>query len=283
MNTLKTGVLLAAMAGFALWIGSYFFGQQGAVIGLVVALLLQAVAYFNGHKMALGFARAQKLQPGQLPWLERATAELSQRAGIPTPQLYISPDPQPNAFAAGRNPSVAVVCVNEGLLSLMNQREVVSVVAHEIGHIRNRDTLTMTVVAAFATFISFLANIAWLIPRGDNEERNPLVDLLMMFLAPVVATIIQLAVSRTREFAADRAAAELTGDPNSMIEALRRLESGTRQVPSYTAQPATAHMYIAAPFRGGGFMKLFMTHPPTEDRIRALSELRATKSVPAYR
>jgi heat shock protein HtpX len=273
---------MAAIAGFALWIGSYFFGQQGAVIGLAAALLLQAVAYFNGHKMALAFARAQPLQPGQIPWLEQATAELSQRAGIPAPKVYISPDPQPNAFAAGRNPNVAVVCVNEGLLSLMNRREVVSVVAHEIGHIKNRDTLIMTVVAAFATFISFLANIAWLIPRGDNEERNPLVDLLMMFLAPVVATMIQMAVSRTREFAADRAAAELTGDPNAMIEALRRLESGTQATPSYTAQPATAHMYIAPPFRGGGFMKLFMTHPPTEDRIKALAELRGTKQVPAF-
>lgn len=273
---------MAAIAGFALWIGSYFFGQQGAVIGLAVAFLLQAVAYFNGHKMALAFARAQPLRAGQLPWLEQATAELSQRAGIPAPQLYISPDPQPNAFAAGRNPSVAVVCVNEGLLNLMDRREVVSVVAHEIGHIRNRDTLTMTMVAAFATFISFLANIAWLIPRGDgDDERNPIVDLLMMFLAPVIATMIQMAVSRTREFAADRAAAELTGDPNAMIDALRRLETGTQRIPSGTAQPATAHMYIAAPFRGGGFMKLFMTHPPTEDRIRALAELRQTKGVPA--
>lgn len=275
---------MAAIAGFALWIGSYFFGQQGAVIGLAVALLLQAFAYFNGHKMALAFARAEEVRPGQMPWLEQATAELSQRAGIPTPKLYLSPDPQPNAFAAGRNPSVAVVCINEGLLRMMDRREVVSVLAHEIGHIRNRDTMTMTVVAAFATFISFLANIAWLIPRGDNEDRNPIVDLLMMLLAPVVATMIQMAVSRTREFAADRAAAELTGDPNAMISALRSLERGTKGVPSYTAQPATAHMYIAPPFRGGGFMKLFMTHPPTEDRIKALAELsQASRGVPVYR
>lgn len=275
---------MAAIAGFALWIGSYFFGQQGAVIGLAAALLLQAVAYFNGHKMALAFARAQELRPGQIPWLERAAAELSQRAGIPVPKLYLSPDPQPNAFAAGRNPSVAVVCINEGLLNMMERREVIAVLAHELGHIRNRDTMIMTVVAAFATFISFLANIAWFIPRGDNEERNPLVDMLMMVLAPIVATIIQLAISRTREFAADNAAAELTGDPNAMIAALRALERGTKGVPSYTAQPATAHMYIAPPFRGGGFMKLFMTHPPMEDRIRALAELtQQVRGVPAFR
>jgi heat shock protein HtpX len=265
---------MAAIAGFALWVGSYFFGTQGAVIGLGAALLLQAVAYFNGHKMALAFARAQELRPGELTWLRQATDELSQRAGIPAPRLYLSPDPQPNAFAAGRNPGVAVVCINQGLLNAMGQREVVAVVAHEIGHIRNRDTLTMTVVAAFATFISFLANIAWIIPRGDNEERNPLVDLVMMVLAPFVAMFIQMAISRTRDFAADRAAAELTGDPTSMIDALRALERGTHRVPSYTAQPATAHMYIASPFRAGGIGKLFMTHPPVEDRIRALAELR---------
>jgi heat shock protein HtpX len=285
VNTLKTTVLLAAIAGFALWIGSYFFGPQGAVIGLGIALLLQAVAYFNGHKMALAFARAQELAPGELPWLHQATAELSQRAGIPAPRLFLSPDPQPNAFAAGRNPGVAVVCINEGLLNSMNRREVIAVVAHEIGHIRNRDTLTMTVVAAFATFISFLANIAWLIPRGDNEDRNPIADLAMMLLAPIVATLIQLSVSRTREFAADRAAAELTGDPNSMIHALEALERGTKVVPSYTAQPATAHMYIAAPFTGRGLTKLFMTHPPIEDRIRALAELKKapTFAQPALR
>lgn len=269
-----------AISGFALWVGSYFFGTQGAVIGLGLALVLQAVSFFGGHKIALSFARARELQPGELPWLEEAVAQLSQRAGIPVPGIYISPDPQPNAFAAGRNPKVAVVCINEGLLRVMGRREVVAVLAHEIGHIRNRDTLLMTVVAAFATFISFLANIAWFIPRGDNEERNPVVDLLMMFLAPVIATLVQLAISRTREFEADRAAAELTGDPRSMISALEALERGTEAIPSYTAQAATAHMYIASPFTGGGLSKLFMTHPPMADRIRALAELRG---VPAYR
>lgn len=272
-------MLLAAIAGLAIWLGSYFFGAQGAVLGLVVALLFQSVAYFNGHKMALAFARAREVRPGEIPWLEEATRELSQRAGIPTPKLYLSPDPQPNAFAAGRNPSVAVVNINQGLLRVMGRREVIAVLAHEIGHIKNRDTLTMTVVAAFATFISFLANIAWFIPSSDDDGRNPLVDLLMMLIAPISATLIQLAISRTREFAADRTAAELTGDPMSMVYALEALERGTEAVPSATAQPATAHMYIAAPFRGGGLAKLFSTHPPTKDRIRALQELRGQVAV----
>jgi len=265
---------LAAIGGLAVWIGSYFFGPQGAVIGLVLALLFQSISFFQGHKIALSFARAQELAPGELPWLQDAAEELSRKAGIPTPKMYISPDPQPNAFAAGRNPSVAVVCINEGLINAMGRREVIAVLAHEIGHIRNRDTLIMTVVAAFATFISLLANIAWFLPRGDNEDRNPISDILVMLLAPISATLIQMAVSRTREFAADRTAAELMGEPTSMMNALASLERGTHRVPSYTAQPATAHMYIAAPFTGGGLMKLFMTHPPIEERIARLGQLR---------
>jgi heat shock protein HtpX len=274
VNTLKTGILLAAIGGLAVAIGSYFFGANGAVIGLGLAFLVQGFAYFNGHKLALRFAHAEPLQPGALPWYENAAQELSQRAGIPTPQLYLSPDPQPNAFAAGRNPQVAVVCVNQGLLDLMPRQQVIAVLAHEIGHIKNRDTLIMTVAAAMASFISMLANFAFFIPRGDNEDRNPFVDILMMLLAPISATLIQMAISRAREFEADRAAAELMGDARPMMDALASLERGTHSVPSYTAQPSTAHMYIAAPFSGGGIFKLFMTHPPIEERIQSLARLR---------
>jgi heat shock protein HtpX len=275
VNTLKTTVLLAAIAGLAIWLGSALFGTQGAIIGLVVALLFQAVAFFNGHRMALSFARARELQPGELPWLQDAAEELSRRAGIPTPKMYISPDPQPNAFAAGRNPSVAVVNINEGLLRIMGRREVIAVLAHEIGHIKNRDTLTMTVVAAFATFISLLANLAWFIPMGNDEDGpNPIASLAMLIVAPFAAMMIQMAISRTREYAADRTAAELTGDPLSMVHALESLERGTEAIPSATAQPATAHMYIASPLRGGGIGALFSTHPPIEQRIRALQAIR---------
>jgi heat shock protein HtpX len=269
VNTLKTGILLAAIGGLAVLLGSYFFGPNGAVIGLAAALLFQSISLFAGHKIALSFARAKELRPGAIPWLEDAAEQLSRRAGIPTPRLYISPDPQPNAFAAGRSPEVAVVCINEGLLRAMSPREVVAVLAHEIGPNRNPDMLNKTVVAAFASFISFLGNIGWLFGHGD-DDRNPLFDLLAMFLAPISAMLIQLAISRTREFGADHAAAELTGDPESMIDALRTLERGTELVPSPTAQAATAHMYIASPFRGGGLGKLFMTHPPISERIAAL-------------
>lgn len=276
MNFLKTGILMALFGGLAVVVGRYFFGLQGAVIGLGAAVLFQSIAYFNGHKMAIRMAHGvafEELDPrtqNQLAWLSAANETLSQRAGIPAPKLYISPDPQPNAFAAGRNPSVAVVCFNEGLLNLMPRDQVIAVLAHELGHVKNRDSLLMTVTAAFATFISFLAQLAWLIPRGDNEERNPIVDLLMMVLAPITATVIQMAISRTREFGADRAAADLIGSPQPMISALRSLERGTERIPSATAQTASAHMYIASPFSGGGLMKLFMTHPPIEERVRAL-------------
>lgn len=275
MNTLKTGILLAAIGGLAIGAGAYFFGTNGALIGLVIALLMQAVSYFQGHKIALSYAKARPLRQGEIPWLEQAVVQLSQRAGIPAPAMYISPDPQPNAFAAGRNPSVAVVCINEGLFNIMDRQEVVAVLAHEIAHVRNRDTLIMTVVAAMASFVNMLGYVAFFLPRSGDDDRNPLVDLLMLIVAPVAATMIQLAVSRTREFAADRMAAELMGDAQPMIGALSALERGTQIIPSRTAQPATAHMYIASPLRGaGGLANLFRTHPATTDRIRKLQELR---------
>ena len=271
MNAIRTGLLLLGVGALAVAIGKYFFGTQGAIIGLVIGFLFQAFAYFNGHKMAIAMAHSKPIAEGSIPWLEQANRDLSQRAGIPPPTLYLSPDPQPNAFAAGRNPSVAVVSFNQGLLDLMPRDQVIAVLAHELAHVKNRDSLTMTVAAAFGTFISFLANIAWLIPRGDNDDRNPLVDILMMIFGPLAAMIIQMAISRTREFAADRMAADLVGSPEPMMGALRSLERGTTRIPPHTAQPTTAHMYIASPFGGGGGLaKLFMTHPPIEDRIRAL-------------
>ncbi|HEY0866343.1 MAG TPA: M48 family metalloprotease [Fimbriimonas sp.] len=272
MNTLKTGILLAAIGGLAVAIGGYFFGQNGAVIALVLALAFQALSLFQGHKMAIAFARAQELPQGTIPWLEQATDELSRRAGIPSPKLYLSPDPQPNAFAAGWKPDVAVVCFNQGLLDSMSRREVTAVLAHELAHIRNRDTLTMTVAAAAASMISFVAQIGWFIPRGDDSDRNPIVDLLMFLVAPIAAMLIQMAVSRTREYAADQTAAELMGDARPMMEALQTLGMATSRIPSRTAQPATAHMYISQPLHGG-LMSLFSTHPPLESRIQRLASL----------
>jgi heat shock protein HtpX len=276
MNTLKTGLLLAFMGALVVGIGA-MFGRDGMMIGLVVALVMQAVGFFQGHKIAISYAKAQPLPKNQLRWLHEANQEISRRAGMKAPTLYISPDPQPNAFAAGRNPSVAVVCFNRGLIDAMRQDEVTAVLAHEIAHIRNRDSLIMTVTAAFASFITFAAHLAFIF-RGSGNERNPLADLFMIMVAPIAATVVQLAISRTREFAADRTAAELMGDARPMMSALATLDRGTAMVPSRTAEPATAHMYIASPFAGGGLTKLFMTHPPMKDRIAALQSLQLSRT-----
>jgi heat shock protein HtpX len=256
----------------AVGVGAAFFGVKGAVIGLVIAFAFQAISLFTGHKMALAFAHAEPLPDGSLPWLHDAADQLARKAGIPTPKLYLSPDPQPNAFAAGRSPEVAVVCINQGLLEAMPRDEVVSVLAHEFGHIKNRDILTMTIAAAMVSFINMLAYLAYFVPvGGDNRRGNPLVQLAIIILAPITATLIQLAISRQREFAADRASAELVGSSQPMIAALQTLEATTDRIPSSTARPATAHMYIASPFGGGGGIgALFRTHPTTEQRIAAL-------------
>jgi len=272
LNTLKTGILLVVVGALAVGIGALFFGRSGAFIGLAIALAFQSISLFAGHKMALAFARARPLEYNEAPWLFQAAERLSQRAGIPMPKLYLSPDPQPNAFAAGWNPNVAVINFNKGLLDAMPQDQVIAVMAHEMGHIKNRDMLTMTVAAAAASFIQFIAYMAYFVPIGDGRERsNPLVGLLIAIFAPISATLIQLAISRTREFGADRTAAELLGTPQPMIAALRTLDRGTHAIESPIAQPQMAHMYIASPFSGAGLAKLFSTHPPVEDRIRALS------------
>ncbi len=275
MNTLRTAVLLVIVGAIAVGVGAAFFGVNGAVIGLLIALAFQGISLFTGHKLALSFAHAQELPANELPWLHAATAELARKAGVPTPKLYISPDQQPNAFAAGWKPEVAVICVNQGLLRVMPQDQVIAVVAHEMGHIKNRDTLTMTVAAAMSSFINMLAYLVYFIPvGGDNRRGNPLVHLAILLLAPITATMIQLAISRTREYAADKAAADLVGTPSPMIEALYTLDRTADALPSQTARPATAHMYIASPFgsNGGGFGNLFRTHPTIEQRVAALRQ-----------
>jgi heat shock protein HtpX len=273
LNTLKTGLLLAIVGAIAVGIGAAFFGAKGAVIGLLIALAFQGFSLFAGHKMALSFAKAQELDPREIPWMFEAVQRLSEKAGVPPPKVYLSPDPQPNAFAAGWKPEVAVICVNRGLLELMPQDQVIAVLAHEIAHIKNRDMLTMTVAAAAASFINMIAYLAYFVPMGDDREHNPLAGLLLMIFAPITATLIQLAISRTREFGADATAAHLLGTPKPMMSALQSLDRGTHSIASPTAQPSTAHMYIASPLSGGGLSKLFSTHPPVEDRIRALAAL----------
>ncbi|RYG25559.1 protease HtpX [bacterium] len=273
MNTLKTWLLLGGLAALAVGIGR-LFGPTGMLVGLAFALLSNGVAYFFGDKIALASVGAQPLEPGRIPWLDAAADRLSAKAGIPRVPIYLSDDPQPNAFAAGRGPGKSVVCINVGLLDAMRPDEVEAVLAHEIGHIVNRDTLIMTVAAATAGVITYLAHMAMWFggPRDEEGNSSPLGALLLAILAPIAAMLIQMAVSRTREYAADRKAAELLDTAAPMINALRKLERGTEEVPSRFAQPTTAHMYISSPLRGGGIMGLFSTHPAIADRVRKLAE-----------
>lgn len=274
-------MLLAFLSVLFVGIGGWLGGTGGMAIALVFALAMNVGSYWFSDRIVLKMTKAQPLSQAQAPRLYRMTERLADRAGIPMPRLYLVPDPQPNAFATGRNPENGVVAVNQGLLDLLDEREVEGVVAHEIAHIKHRDTLTMAVAAALSGAIMMLINIAqWaLIFGGNDEEEGPgLAGLLVaMIVAPLAATLIQMAVSRTREYEADRTAAELTGSPDGLIGALRKLERGVERIPTATAQPATAHLSIANPLSGGGAMgklaNLFTTHPPMEKRIAALQQM----------
>ncbi len=266
-NYIKTGILMVVLAGIFLLVGHLLGGLQGASIALVLALAMNALVYWNGEKLALSFARARPLSRSEAPWIYEATERISRNAGIPLPRLYISPDVQPNAFACGRGPGSAAVCLTEGLLHSLTPREVEGVIAHEVAHIRNRDTLIMTIAATIATAISYLAYLALFF---GNRERNALVGLLIFLLAPLAATLIQLAVSRSREYAADSAGAQFLGTPHPLADALERLEAETKMIPSEVAEPSLAHLYIANPLSGEGINALFATHPPIRERVRRL-------------
>jgi heat shock protein HtpX len=280
-NGLKTTLLLGAMSGVLLALGQIFGGGNGLIIGFVLAVVMNFASYFFSEKIALKMYRAQPVTPMEnaqiyariYPMMQR----LCHRMGIPVPKLWVIPERSPNAFATGRNPSHSSVAFTAGILELMNDFEVEGVLAHELGHIKNRDILTSSVAATIAAAITMLARFAYFLPIGgrseDDEGSNPIVALAMMIVAPIAAMLIQMAISRTREFAADATAAKYTGDPDGLINGLRKLESWSQRIP-LDASPATAHMFIIKPFSGSAMMKLFSTHPPTEERIAALAALR---------
>jgi heat shock protein HtpX len=274
-NNIKTAVLLAALGGLCMLVGALLGGRQGLFIGLLIGLGLTGVAYWQSDKLAIASARARPVGPDELPEYHRIVADLSQRAGIPMPALYVSPSPQPNAFATGRSPSHAAVCINTGLVEQLSWEEITGVLAHEISHVRNRDILTSAVAAAIAQGISFAANMAiWGAMfgggRDDREGGNPIGALLVMILGPIAAAVIQMSISRSREFEADASAARLMGTGEPLARALERLEVGTARIP-VAVNPAQAQAYIAEPLRGGaGLAKMFSTHPPMADRIARL-------------
>ena len=281
MNSLKTVLLLGLMSGILLFGGEALGGTRGLQIGLMMAIGMNFFSYFFSDKIALMSYSAQAVTPMEEPEvyarLEPLVRGLTAKMGLPMPKLWIIPEESPNAFATGRDPQHASVAVTAGILRLMSDRELEGVIAHELGHVLHRDILISSVAATLASAITFLSRMAFFFggSRDDEEERGSAwAGILMMILAPIAAMLIQMAISRTREFSADAASAKYTGSPDGLISALGKLEMGVQRVPMDDASPATAHMFILNPFRNGGLTRLFSTHPSTEERIARLEAMR---------
>lgn len=279
MNWVKTFFWMTVLTILLVLVGRVLFGPGGLVVGLLLALVMNGAAYFFGDKMALAAAQAQEVSPREAPMLHALADRLAAQYHVPKPRVYVSPDPSPNAFATGRNPHNASICVNQGLLQLLNQEEVYGVLAHEFAHVRNRDILISSVVAVLAGAITLLAQFGLFFGGGrDERDQNPLGMigvLLFVVLGPIAAMLIQLAISRSREYEADHTGAEVSHDPLALASALRKLERGTQVVPSQTAQPAFAHLYLVNPLSGQSLAGLFSTHPPLAERIRRLEAMAA--------
>ncbi|MDD2465158.1 MAG: zinc metalloprotease HtpX [Desulfobulbus sp.] len=276
MNTIKTFMLMAALTALFMIAGEAMGGRQGMTIALVLAVGLNFFAYWNSDKMALAMNRAREVSLSEAPDLHALVGNLAGRAGIPKPKVYVVDDPTPNAFATGRDPEHAAVAVTTGILQVLDRYELEGVIAHELGHIKNRDILIGSIAAVMAGAISYLASMAqWSMlfggTRGDDEEggSNPLVMLVTMIVAPLAATLIQMAISRSREYIADATGAEICGHPKSLASALNKLANYNAQRPM-NVNPASAQMYIVNPLSGGSIASLFSTHPPMEERIRRL-------------
>lgn len=273
-NTTKTTLLLAALTGFFVFVGGALGGTGGMVIALLFAVTINMAAWWFSDKMVLKMSRAREVTPAEAPELHRMVDILAQRAGIPKPSVHIIDSPAPNAFATGRSPAKGAVAVTTGITQVLNRDELAGVIAHELAHIKNRDTLISSIAATIAGAISMIADMAiWsMIFGGGDEEEGGAGGFLMLILAPIAALIIQMAISRSREFVADAEGARILGDPQPLADALRKIESSVKQRPM-EVQPATSHLYIINPVFGG-LAGLFSTHPATEKRIAKLQEMR---------
>lgn len=278
MNTMKTFFLMALLTVLVVFVGNLLGGEGGMMMAFAFAVVMNFGTYWFSDKIVLRMYRAQELTPADNPQLFQMTEELAGRAGLPMPKLYMIPSDQPNAFATGRNPEHGAVAVTQGIVRTLSSDELRGVIAHELAHIKHRDILIGTVAATFAGALSMLAHMAqWAMIFGggrgsDRDGGNPIGAIAMIILAPIAALLIQMAISRSREYLADEGAAKMTGNPLSLANALRKLQMRSQQIPM-EANPATAHMFIVNPLRGGGLANLFSTHPPMEERVARLEAM----------
>lgn len=280
LNTLKTTFFLAVLSVLFIFIGTLLGGKNGATMALVMAGVMNIGAYWFSDRIVLAMYRARQVTEKESPELFSVVRELTMRASLPMPKVYIMDNPAPNAFATGRNPEHSAVAVTTGILGLLSRDELAGVVAHELAHIKNRDILISTVAATIAGAISYISHIAsWGLMFGggrrDSEDRSPIgsiVAIAVMILAPIAAMLIQMAISRSREYRADESGAAICGNPLSLAGALKKLHAGSRRIPM-NANPATAHMFIVSPLTGGGMLSLFSTHPPIEERVARLEAI----------
>jgi heat shock protein HtpX len=279
MNTTKTVVLMAGLTVLLVLLGGAFGGQQGMIIAFIIAFAMNMFSYWFSDKIVLKMYHAKEVTQAEAPVLWGVTHNLAMKMNMPMPKVYVIPSDAPNAFATGRNPSHAAVAATEGILRMLSREELEGVMAHELGHVRTRDILIGTIAATIAGAISMMANMAqWAMifgggRRDDDEGNSSLVGgIAMIILAPIAAALIQMAISRSREYQADATGARMCGNPLALANALRKLHAGSQRIPM-DANPATAHMFIVSPLTGGGMMSLFSTHPPVEERIKRLESM----------
>jgi len=285
MNYFKTALLLAGLTALFMAVGALIGGETGMLIALVFAAAANIFGYWNADKLVLAMNGAKEVDEQSAPKLFRIVRDLAGRAGLPMPRVYVMESPQPNAFATGRNPEHAAVCATTGLLQMLGEDEIRGVLAHELAHVKNHDTLTMTITATLAGAISMLANFGLFFGGNRDNNSGVLGTLAAVLLAPLAAMIVQMAISRSREYEADRGGAEISGAPLALAAALGKLEGAARQIPNLAAQenPATAHLFIVNPLSGARMDNLFSTHPSTENRIAALEAIaREMKTAPAH-